>query len=192
MPASLEGHDLWSEKLAGIDQLPTGKPYLRLAQLLSGLGAVEVAGLLTRLRLSNAQVDEVARRAECVDMPPPEATEETFRRWLSATGPGRIPAVARLELARARAGHLAGHGDTCGAVVASWRRARAVLASGPALSVGDLEVDGRDLIRMGLQPGPEFGVILDALLDFVLEDPTRNRPEVLAGRIADMTDTADA
>ena len=191
LPASLEGDDPWSEKLAGIDQLPTGKPYLRLAQLLSGLGAVEVAGLLTRLRLSNAQVDEVARRAECVDMPPAEATEEAFRRWLSATGPGRLPAVARLELARARAGHLAGHGDTCGTVVASWRRARAVLGSGPALSVGELEVDGHDLIRMGLQPGPEFGVILDALLDFVLEDPARNRPEVLEERGADMTDTAD-
>ena len=106
-------------------------------------------------------------------------------------GPGRLAAVARLELARARAGHLAGHSDTCGAVVAAWRRARAVLASRPALSVGDLEIDGRDLIRMGLQPGPEFGFILDDLLDFVLEDPTRNTAEVLEGRVADIAENAN-
>ncbi len=188
---SVEGDDRWSQKLAGVDQLPPGKPYWRLAQLLWGLGAVEVAGLLTRLRLSSAQVDEVALRAACVDMPPADATEEAVRRWLSAAGPGRLSAVARLELARARAGYLAGHSDTCGAVVTAWRRARAVLASGPALSVGELEVDGRDLIRMGLQPGPEFGVILDDLLDFVLEDPARNRAEVLEGRVADMAEQAD-
>jgi len=191
LPASVDGGDPWSEKMASVDQLPPGRPYLRLAQLLWGLTPAAVASVLTRLRLSNAQVDEVARRAESADMPSPEATEEDFRRWLSATGPGRLAAVARLELARARAGHLAGHEDTCDAVVAAWRRARAVLATGPALSVAELEFDGRDLIRMGLQPGPGFGHILDELLDFVLEDPTRNRAEVLESRVVDLTEDSD-
>ena len=188
---SLAGGDPWSEKLAGLDQLPPGRPYLRLAQLLWGLDPSAVAQILTRLRLSNAQVDELARRAACADMPSPEADDEEFRRWLSAAGPTRLAAVARLGLARARARRQVGRDDTCDAVVAAWRRARAVLATGAALSVADLEFDGRDLIRMGLQPGPEFGRILDDLLDFVLADPIRNRTEVLEGRVADLAQSGD-
>ena len=189
--ASLAGGDPWFEKLASVDQLPPGLPYLRLAQLLWGLDPSAVARVLTRLRLSNAQVDEVARRAECTEMPSAEADDEAFRRWLSATGSTRLAAVARLGLARARARHQAGHDDTCDAVVAAWRRARAVLATGPALSVAELAFDGRDLIRMGLQPGPNFGRILDDLLDFVLADPTRNRTEVLESRVGDLAESGD-
>ena len=33
--------------------------------------------------------------------------------------------------------------------------------------MAELEFDGSDLIRMGLRPGPDFGRILDDLLDFV-------------------------
>ncbi len=189
--ASPAGGDAWSEKLASVDQLPPGRPYLRLAQLLWGLDPSAVARVLTRLRLSNAQVDEVARRAGCAEMPSAGTDDEAFRRWLSATGPTRLAAVARLGLARARARRQAGHVDTCDAVVAAWRRARAVLATGPALSVAELEFDGRDLIRMGLQPGPNFSHILDDLLDFVLADPTRNRTEVLESRVGDLAESDD-
>ena len=74
-----------------------------------------------------------------------------------------------------------------------WRRggARAVLAAGPALSVAELDFDGRDLMRMGLQPGPKFGLILDDLLDFVLEDPARNRTDVLERRVEDIAGSVD-
>ena len=185
------GADAWSEKLASVDQLPTGRPYLRLAQLLWGLGPSAAATVLTRLRLSNAQIDEVARRAECPEMPPADADDEAFRRWLSAAGSIRFAAVARLGLARARARHQTGFDGSCDAVVAAWRRARAVLATGPALSVAELAVDGRDLIRMGLRPGPDFGLILDDLLDFVLEDPARNRADVLETRVGAIVDSGD-
>jgi hypothetical protein len=45
--------------------------------------------------------------------------------------------------------------------------------------VADLAVDGSDLIRSGLKPGPRFGRILDGLLERVLEDPSANRRETL-------------
>jgi tRNA nucleotidyltransferase (CCA-adding enzyme) len=43
------------------------------------------------------------------------------------------------------------------------------------LRTEDLAVDGRDLIALGLKPGPRFGRILDALMERVLEDPGLNR-----------------
>jgi tRNA nucleotidyltransferase (CCA-adding enzyme) len=167
--------EAWRGALATLDQLPKGRPFLRLAALLRPLERREVEQILMRLRLSNAQVDETARRALAPPLPVPGASDAEFRRWLGSVGPERLAAVARLDLASARAG---GPTDTA-SVVASWRRARAVLATRPPLTVRDLAVDGKDLIAMGLSPGPEFGEILDGLLAWVLEDPVRNEPEAL-------------
>ena len=71
-------------------------------------------------------------------------------------------------------------------VVASWLAARTVLSGHPPLKVSDLAVDGGNLIRMGLKPGPSFGRILDSLLSWVLEDPSRNQEPALEDRVQEI------
>lgn len=171
----------WRTALGAVDRLPKGRPLLRLAALLRPLEPRNAAQVLLRLRLSNAQVDETARRAAAPRLPGPGAMDPDVRRWLARVGRARLSAVARLDLAAARAGEEPG-GCTPHEVVRAWRRARAVLAERPPLEVADLAIDGRDLIRLGLRPGPHFGRILDALLDWVLEDPDRNRTDLLQER----------
>jgi poly(A) polymerase/tRNA nucleotidyltransferase (CCA-adding enzyme) len=62
-------------------------------------------------------------------------------------------------------------------------RIQALLEKDAALSVGDLAIDGNNLMEeLGLVEGPAVGRILDALLEMVLEDPDRNRYEVLLQR----------
>jgi tRNA nucleotidyltransferase (CCA-adding enzyme) len=51
------------------------------------------------------------------------------------------------------------------------------------LAVGDLAIDGRALIALGLRPGPRFGDILEELLEWVLDDPSRNTEEALVKRV---------
>jgi len=48
-----------------------------------------------------------------------------------------------------------------------------------ALKVTDLAVNGNDLEKIGVKPGPEMGKILKSLLDMVLEDPLMNTKEKL-------------
>jgi tRNA nucleotidyltransferase (CCA-adding enzyme) len=48
-----------------------------------------------------------------------------------------------------------------------------------ALKVTDLEVNGEDLIAIGVQPGKQMGEILNRLLDMVIEDPMLNTKEKL-------------
>ncbi len=175
--------DDWDRRLSAVDSLPAGRPEARLGALLHGLPESDVAALLVRLRLSNRQADDVAHLASGAPLPPPDAEDEAYRRWLSRHGPERLHALARLELARARGG-----GADPSDVVGSWRRAKAVLRRRPPLAVGDLALDGRDLIGMGLRPGPHFGDILDALLDWVLEDPGRNEAGALEARASEMAD----
>lgn len=51
------------------------------------------------------------------------------------------------------------------------------------LSVGDLAVNGRDLIRAGVKPGPHMGELLQQLLELVLERPECNTREVLLAQV---------
>ncbi len=173
----------WSGTLATVDRLPRGRPLQRLAALLRPLDPSGAAALLVRLRLSNAQTDETARRAAAPPLPPADASDADFRRWLSAVGVARLTAVARIELAEARAGKS---GRDVGDLVDSWRRARRVRNARPPLEVADLALTGDDLIGLGLRPGPDFGRILASLLGWVLEDPNRNRRELLEARALEL------
>jgi tRNA nucleotidyltransferase (CCA-adding enzyme) len=186
------GVSLWALSVATTAALPRGRPLLRLAALLRELTPPEAGGLLLRLRLSNAQTDETAFRVAADPMPDASEDDRVFRRWLSASGPERLAALSRLELARARAERDLGGTDRTAEVSASWRRAREVRAAAPPLSVGDLELDGRGLISLGLKPGPGFGRILDSLLDWVLDDPERNRRDLLEERAVQLAEAEAA
>ena len=47
------------------------------------------------------------------------------------------------------------------------------------LSVKDLAINGNDLIRLGVAPGPHMGEILDDLLKKVIAGETKNNCEEL-------------
>jgi tRNA nucleotidyltransferase (CCA-adding enzyme) len=54
-----------------------------------------------------------------------------------------------------------------------------VLLAKPVLTVGGLAIDGGDLQELGIPPGPEYGRILRALLERVVEDPAMNERDLL-------------
>lgn len=54
-----------------------------------------------------------------------------------------------------------------------------VIAKKECVSLKQLAVDGKDLIALGIKPGPEIGKILAMLLEKVLEDPSLNSKEKL-------------
>lgn len=51
------------------------------------------------------------------------------------------------------------------------------------LTVGELAVNGGDLIRAGIKPGPHMGEILNQLLELVLEEPSCNTKEYLLAEV---------
>jgi tRNA nucleotidyltransferase (CCA-adding enzyme) len=56
------------------------------------------------------------------------------------------------------------------------QRLRMTIDQKTPLSLKELAVDGNDLQRLGIPPGPRLGQILHTLLDHVLDDPTQNSP----------------
>ncbi|MCE9541519.1 HD domain-containing protein [Candidatus Kaiserbacteria bacterium] len=59
------------------------------------------------------------------------------------------------------------------------------------VSVGMLKIDGAKLIEKGEAPGPRIGWILHALLEEVLDEPSKNTEEYLEKRAGEMSDMAD-
>lgn len=181
------GLDAWARSLLVADALSPKRPLERLGALLRDPGGAapdrEVArregvaralGLLERLRFSNQQVREVSALVDAAGYPPGDGGGEAeLRRWLSRTGREPLRALGRLWVAEARVDRLT-EGRSPGPVVRRIRALRRVARSGDPLTLQDLALDGRGLIRMGLKPGPRFGRILEHLLDRVLEEPSRN------------------
>jgi tRNA nucleotidyltransferase (CCA-adding enzyme) len=54
-----------------------------------------------------------------------------------------------------------------------------VRSAGEATQRSQLAIDGRDLIAIGIKPGPNMGSILDRLTEAVIDDPALNNREVL-------------
>ena len=57
-----------------------------------------------------------------------------------------------------------------------------ILADGDCTDLKHLAIGGGDLISAGVKPGPKMGQILAALLDEVIEDPSKNNKSYLLGR----------
>ena len=51
------------------------------------------------------------------------------------------------------------------------------------IELADLHVSGDDLRRAGIPAGPIYAKILHALLERVLEEPSRNTPETLLAEV---------
>jgi tRNA nucleotidyltransferase (CCA-adding enzyme) len=192
-------HDFWQRTLTAVDAVPTARLRLRMAALLHALGvpaartrdlrggwryvgheqfgARKAEELMQRLKASNADTDRVATLvAKQSDLFPPDAPEGGIRRWLTHIPPDLVYDLFRLRIALWRA-YPVERGDAD--LLARWSAARRVMASRPALNIGDLAIDGGDLKLLGLEPGPRYGEILRALLDRVIDNPDLNDRDTL-------------
>ena len=60
-----------------------------------------------------------------------------------------------------------------------FRSYRKILADHQCVSKKEMKINGSDLIKMGVEPGPKLGDILDRLYEQVLDDPSLNEAQKL-------------
>jgi tRNA nucleotidyltransferase (CCA-adding enzyme) len=191
--------------LATLDLLPRAanndpaeqhRTVARLTALVLDAAPADARALLRDLRFSNDRVrwigDLVERwsllaaslRASLAGDEP--VSDVQLRRWVSAIGRTRIDAFFALAAARFASEGAAGWGKVpADAIGALGDRAAAVALRDP-LEIGDLAIDGGDLMKAGIQAGPQLGAGLRELLDWVLDDPARNTHEQLLARARDI------
>jgi tRNA nucleotidyltransferase (CCA-adding enzyme) len=114
---------------------------------------------------------------------PTGPTDASLRRWAGTTGRTRARAVWRLTAVRFAAERSLGKpAPSANAVASAYRRAMRIAFRDP-VEIGDLAVDGDDLLSAGVPAGPEIKRVLERLLDDVLEDPARNTRDALLARV---------
>ena len=170
--------------LERMDQCPRD-PELRLAAAFRelagdpGRSADLADALLSSLRYSNAERKHVTHLVRHPLPPPAElASAPSLRRWLRRIGPehhAEADTLARAGLQARRA-----PADELAQLDALRERVAALLAENPPLDLGALAVDGKLLMReAGFQPSRQLGVVLQALLEHVLDEPADNTRERL-------------
>lgn len=109
------------------------------------------------------------------------ASDAQIRRWVADAGRHGIAPVFRLVAARLVAHESGEEVEAKRLLRALYRRALRAAYRDP-VALADLALDGDDLRRAGIPPGPILGAVLRALLEEVLEDPARNEREMLLTR----------
>ena len=198
-------------RFAAVDHLPMGAAgaegkgatLTRLAALFVGAPAGAVEAAVKALKFSNADtawIVALARAAEQVGEPVRAALASgvaeprALRRWVAAIGRTRTEAFftivgAQLVAANRRLDVASGTMHADEAVVAraeALTREATRVAYHEPIELADLAVDGDDLRRVGVPAGREIGRVLHALLDWVLDDPSRNRVAELERRAKEL------
>lgn len=105
-----------------------------------------------------------------------EWTDSAVRRFLLKVGKENLD----LLFAVRRADRLAIDGNVDEEKISDLReRIEKEIQRGSAMSLKDLKINGRDLIDLGIKPGPKMGQILEELFERVTEDPALNEKESL-------------
>jgi tRNA nucleotidyltransferase (CCA-adding enzyme) len=150
----------------GVDRLP------RDPVLITAFLSADPPVTLDRLKCSRAEIERGARIGEWRGREPSGEDPVEVRRWLSQVGEAAddLNAMAAVE---GRAARLA-------------TAVKAVRASGAPLTISNLAIDGNDLKKLGIAPGPWMGEILRRLLEEALQNPAVNTSPALLARARDL------
>ena len=143
---------------------------------MSGLLAVEI---LTRWRGSGKTVREVVKLVEKhISTSVHDWTDAQIRRLMAETGLELLSDLLDLAYADRLSGQSSA--DCLAEINSLRRRVQLQIEAQPPLQIGDLAIDGNDLMKaLSLNPGPRIGEILHKLHRLVLDDPTMNERRIL-------------
>ena len=199
----LHCYDVFTHSLRACDAAPRSSVEVRLAALLHDVGkprALRVdesgrpafhgheklsrdlaAAALQRLRLPIAVIRRVVHLVEHhMFNYQEEWSDAAVRRFVARVGEDAIDDLFALRRAD-QIGMCAENANVFPQGLALLAdRVRAVREGDRAFTVGELAVDGADIMsHLGIGPGPTVGAILAALLQAVLDDPAQNERERL-------------
>ncbi|MBR1705112.1 MAG: HD domain-containing protein [Clostridia bacterium] len=171
------------------------EPELRLAMLLHDIGKPETFfldekgighfyghpavsarmadSIALRLRLSNAMKKEVTTLVEFHDSPL-EPDRKMLRRRLNKFGKTTLWNLLEVNRADLSAQNPEKAGPQLDKLRTIEETLELLLRENPAFKVADLEVDGEDLIALGMHPGPEVGKLLKEILEKVMAEELPN------------------
>jgi poly(A) polymerase/tRNA nucleotidyltransferase (CCA-adding enzyme) len=129
-------------------------------------------------------VKEDMTKEEKEDIEKHQWTDSAVRRFIQRVGEENVEDLFKLRLADAQANPATAFKPE--EITILQRRISEVRKQDMALKVTDLKISGDDLMTIGIEKGPEMGIILNELLDMVIEDPSLNRKDILLKKAVEL------
>jgi poly(A) polymerase/tRNA nucleotidyltransferase (CCA-adding enzyme) len=154
------------------------------------VGAKLTARILERLKFPKKDIEKIVKlvRYHLFYYNVGEVTESSVRRLVRQVGPENMQ-----ELLQVRVCDRIGSGVPK-AEPYKLRHLKYIIekVSRDPISVKMLKVDGEDVMRiLKIKPGPRVGHVLSVLLGMVLEDPRKNKREILEKKIKEIGQMSD-
>ena len=190
-------------------EMVEAEPVLRIAMLLHDIGKPETLTvdeqgithfhghpavgeniaktILRRLKFDNDTIDKVSRLVRYHDYATGKHPDEKMiRRAVHKLGDDIFPMFLQVSRADIMAQSTYKREEKL-EIVDAWGDMYAKIKSeDQCVNLKMLKINGRGLIEMGVKPGPSLGGILDALLEEVLDDPTKNDETWLKNRAQEL------
>lgn len=154
-------------------------------------GAQKARQILRRLKFDNDTVSMVTkliryhdrRHENCLmDGVYSPKGKRAMRRLMNQAGPDTMPLLFMLQRADLLAQSDYMKKEKLAKLEAGERCYCEIKQNKEAVTISDLAIGGRDLIGLGMKPGPELGEMLNRLLEQVMDDPEKNTKEKLSAQ----------
>lgn len=138
--------------------------------------------VIRRLKFDNQTLRKVTKLVlwhDCRFGNPDEINKKTVRRWVSEIGPELFECLMKVQKAdiSAQSNYMQ---ETKEFILKETNRLfQEIMEEKDCLTIRDLAVNGQDLIQAGIPQGKELGETLSRMLEAVLEDPAKNKKEIL-------------
>lgn len=135
--------------------------------------------VLKRLKFDNHTIDQVTRLVRYHDYYV-EPSQRCVRRAIMKVGEDIFPLLLQVKKADMEAQSSYQRKDKEENLKAVSQLYEQIITQKQCVSLKMLDVTGRDLMEQtGMAPGKKIGEVLKYLLDFVVDDPSRNQKEIL-------------
>ena len=198
--------DVWIHTVRCIEDIPMDRPLVRLAAFLHDIGkprvkefsekrqefafihhekesAIITEDFLRRMKFSNDEREFVVHlvRNHMADQSGHDMSNAGVRRFIKKIGKDNLKDFFVLSHADKVATRSAGIPDLDKERFLAFKARVAEQKNfTPSQGTRSLEIDGRDIMEaLGIKPGPEVGLVLNALLEHILDHPEDNNRETL-------------
>ena len=166
-------HDMGKVLMKTTDE--NGKDHFKGHALVSE----EIArSVMRRLKFDNDTIKKVTKLV-CYHDYHVEPTPQNVRRAMNRIGVDLFPYYLAVQLADTKAQSAHKKRSKIETIIKMRELYQETLLQDHCVTLKGLAVTGRDLIDLGMKPGKELGSTLNELLEWVIDDPSCNKKEVL-------------
>ncbi|HZX20927.1 MAG TPA: CCA tRNA nucleotidyltransferase [Clostridia bacterium] len=166
-------HDIGKPETFVLDARGRGRFYNH-----SVIGAEIAEDIMKRLRYDSRSIEQVAILVKEHMSRYENLSDKAMKRFINRVGRDNIDRLFKLQIADIEAIAEEDEIDVSG-ILKLKGEVKKILDEKQPLSVKDLEVDGYNLMELGIPEGKQIGTILTELLEIVLENPETNKKDIL-------------